>query len=968
MVVFSRSGGEGSDLPRSSFAETKGQTSAGMAYPTREQIESGDWVPVGGAGRETNPFEHYLEIDDNEKALLKALEEDPRFKDVVVILNSSNSMECDFLDDVKTYSKIRAGIWAQSTGNSHIAAIGDILKGTVNPSGRTPDIIEKDFTKDPTWQNYSNNLVGNEAGFDSGMGNQYTNEDTTLYKDYWDQGYYGVEYQEGIYNGYKYYETRGETDGEDWYLDNVQYPFGYGLSYTTFNWDVVSARPAKRMSLDKNDTIEVQVKVTNTGRVAGKDVVQLYYSAPYTKGGIEKSHVELGDFEKTGLLQPNQSETLTLSITARDMASYDCYDANKNGFKGYELEKGVYNLFVGKNSHSWAERSTTKLSYVVNDTIQYDKSSETGETIENRFDYISDEMKNKTLSRADWEGTFPSRPLWFDVENETTIDPLWEAEYKATHNGSAPDATVKPVYLKKGKARLVKSEDWLKNFELPLADKEKGKKESGQTFKIDPSYDENNEMYGGGKAPWYVENGPSFRDESQAYTSTNKAPIQLSDLMNTSIEDSKWDEFISQFTVKQAIEQIVTPFNFQANDALGMPVGAHADGNTGIRKVFDLIAYLQAGDRIESDKTVNDLNPTLLSSTFNKTLAYEYGNKTGDLALWQHVAGWYGPSTNLHRSHFSGRNSQYYSEDGVLSGKIVSKVTKGASDKGLITFMKHFALNDQESHRDITGVATWADEQTMRQNYLKPYEMAVKDGATMGMMTSFNRIGYEWAGASYKLLTQIARDEWNFKGIFITDAAGTDQAGNYMSADMMLRAGEDMSLDGFAGGYTPEKDTTGVPPAITGVSSNAEAMTGTQKAAIFNAAKRIAYVVSRSNAMLNGEGLQPLGYDESATDVKTRFGSVTNYDDIKKLEVKIGENVNLSVKDADLSNVKYVLYSGDLLGLTLNEATGEITGTVKDGIAAGEYKICIGAIKDTLANKDYWTTPDVNYFYLKVVA
>lgn len=159
-----------------------------------------------------------------------------------------------------------------------------------------------------------------------------------------------------------------------------------------------------------------------------------------------------------------------------------------------------------------------------------------------------------------------------------------------------------------------------------------------------------------------------------------------------------------------------------------------------------------------------------------------------------------------------------------------------------------------------------------------------------------------------------------------------------------------------------------MPPAITGVSSNAEAMTGTQKAAIFNAAKRIAYVVSRSNAMLNGEGLQPLGYDESATDVKTRFGSVTNYDDIKKLEVKIGENVNLSVKDADLSNVKYVLYSGDLLGLTLNEATGEITGTVKDGIAAGEYKICIGATKDTLANKDYWTTPDVNYFYLKVVA
>ena len=189
-----------------------------------------------------------------------------------------------------------------------------------------------------------------------------------------------------------------------------------------------------------------------------------------------------------------------------------------------------------------------------------------------------------------------------------------------------------------------------------------------------------------------------------------------------------------------------------------------------------------------------------------------------------------------------------------------------------------------------------------------------------------------------------------------------------MSADMMLRAGEDMSLDGFASGYTVEKDTTGIPPAITGVSSNQKALTETQKAAIYNATKRIAYVVSRSNAMMNGENLSPLGYDLSATDVKTRFGAVTNDSEITRLEVKLNQDNSVSIKDNDLKDVKYIVYSGDLLGLNINEATGEITGRVRSGIAAGEYKICIAAVRKGLTNKDYWTTPDVNYFYIKVVA
>ena len=966
VVVFERDGGEGSDLPRCSFATTEGQNEACLAYPTREQIEDGKWTPKGGAGRESDPFAHYLEIDDNEKALLKAIEDDDRFTSVVVILASNNSMECGFLDDQETYSKIKAGIWAETSGASNIGAIGGILKGTINPSGRTTDIIEKDFTKDPTWQNYSNNLVGNEAGFDSAMGDEYTTEDGLLYKDSWDQAYYGIEYQEGIYNGYKYYETRGYTDGEEWYEDNVQYPFGYGLSYTTFAWDIVSSSPSDQKTLSKNNEIQVSVKVTNTGDVAGKDVVQLYYSAPYTKGGIEKPQVKLGDFAKTGILAPGQSETLTLTIKAKDMASYDCYDANKNGFKGYELEAGAYNLYVSRNSHSWAERATKTLGYTVKETIQYDSDEVSGTKVENQFDYMSDEMKGNTLSRADWEGTFPTRPLWFDVENDSTIDPLWAASYRASHDGkdySVSDTSVTPTYLKKGKARLVKSEEWLNNFDLPLANKEATKNDSN--FELSKDYDENNALYGGGKAPWYTEKAQSFRSEAEAYTDSNPAPIKLRDLMNTSIDDPKWDAFISQFTEKQAIEQLITPFNFVANDALGMPVGAHADGNTGLRKVFDLIAYLQDGDRIESDKLANDLNPTALGATWNKDLSYEWGERNGDLALWAHISGWYGPSCNLHRSHFSGRNSQYYSEDGVLSGKIISGVTKGAGDKGLVTYVKHFALNDQETHRDITGIAVWADEQTMRENYLKAYELAVKEGETMGLMTSFNRVGFEWSGASYRLLTTLVRDEWNFKGIYITDAAGTDQAGNYMSADMMLRAGEDMSLDGVAGGYDPEKDT-GTPSAITGLTHTDTSNTETHKQAIYNATKRVAYVVSRSNAMMNGESLKGQGYDKSATELVTRFSKLQNEADVTVLNANATSNVSLDVSDSDLKDTKYIHYSGDLLGLNLNEYTGKLEGKIRSDVAAGKYMVCIGAVRKGLSSDQYWTAPDVNYFYINV--
>ena len=964
VVVFQRSGGEGSDNRRESFTVS----------PTREDIESGEWTPEGIPGRESDPFQHYQELDDNERALLAMLQENDAIQNIVVLLDSTYAMEVGFLKDA-SLSKVRSCIWMTGNGANAYAPVGDLLSGAINPSGRTPDILQADFTADPSWQNFAYNLLSG-SGFDAATGDQYTLEDGMLYKDAFDLGYYGVEYQEGIYIGYRYYETRGCTDGEDWYAKYVNYPFGYGLSYTNFAWEVEAAGG----ELAQDGVVTVNVKVTNTGSVAGKDVVQLYYEAPYTVGGIEKSVVELADFAKTGLLQPGQSETVTLTVNARDMASYDAYDANKNGFKGYELDGGVYKLYVSKDSHSWASAETVCIECTVpTDGYQYATDEATGHEIANRFDYINEELQGQTLSRADWDGTFPTRPYWFDVEDDCTIDPYWAAWYRTQHDGEdwdESDTTVEPVYLKEGPARLVKDEEWLANFEMPLNDKDNSLNGGNNNFVIDPAYDENNARYGG-QAPWYSETAPSFRADAEAYSAENPAPIQLADMTGVAFDDAKWDEYLSQFTVKEAVGQLITAFNFIPDEAMGIPNSTHGDGPFGIQEAFAMIRYLQPGDMMDSDTILKWCSQVTVGASFNKDLAYQYGVINGDLGLWYKFTGWYSPGANTHRTPFSGRNNNYVSEDPFLSGTVVAQMCRGCREKGMITFVKHYALNDQETHRDVTGVATWADEQTMRQIYLKVFEMAVKEGGTLGMMTSFNRVGFDWAGASYELLTEIARDEWGFEGIYITDAAGTDQAGNYMNANMMLRAGQDTSLDGVAGGYFWQQDETGIPTRVTGISSNEESLTATHLTAIYNCLKRTQYILANSPVLLNNHTYHNPGYDQSefakaidnSVDMKY-FGRDTAeaLAKIKVFEVEAGQEVAISVADPDLAGQDfiYVLYQGDLCGLTLNRATGEITGTLSADVAPGNHRFTIGLCDSDIAQGEEWTASVINYFYLQV--
>ena len=385
LVVITRIGGEGFDLPR---------------YQ-------------GDSEGAVSPDSHYLELDQNEIDLLTAVT-DGTFKRVVVVFNTPSSFEATFLKD-SAYAafadKIDAAVWIGFTGSNGITALGEILNGDVNPSGRLVDTWAADFTKNPSFVNFGTGCLPDTTDkYDGGM-------------------YYSVDYEEGIYVGYRYYETRGETDGEDWYNANVVYPFGYGLSYTTFDWTVGDASASE---IELGTTITVPVTVKNTGSVAGKEVVQLYASAPYTLGGIEKAHKVLVGFAKTKLLQPGESETVTVSFDPYSAASYDYRDANSNGFSGYELEAGEYTLYVSRNAHESEKAIALNLAA----DVQIGTDPTTDSEVVNRYtdseDFLdSDWQLDTMLSRADWEGTWPTPQT---AQQHAGTDRLYEEIRSEEHN------------------------------------------------------------------------------------------------------------------------------------------------------------------------------------------------------------------------------------------------------------------------------------------------------------------------------------------------------------------------------------------------------------------------------------------------------------------------------------------------------------------------------------------------------
>ena len=659
---------------------------------------------------------HYLELDNNERALIKHIVDSGKFQRVVLLLNGSNYVDLGFLinnsGDPVAANKIDGIINIGSPGAAGIMSLGRILSGAVNPSGHTVDLVYTDYTKDPTYQNFGGNRDAKSDAYISASGA--------------DTEYHFVEYEENIYMGYRYYETRGKDDPA-FYDKYVVYPFGFGLSYTTFTEELVDKSSLDGSSLKTDEDFEFEVKVTNTGSVAGKDVVQVYVEAPYTSGKIEKPYKVLVGFAKTKLLEPGESDKVTISVNPYYFASFDNKDMNGDGFKGFTLDNGDYVFHVAKNSHNDIDTFTKHLNKIVN----FEEDPDTKYKVKPLFDDVTNGLDTNLSRAGNWDDTFP-----------TTADATTRQQ-KATE----------------------------------------------ELFKKLASYESgNNETF---------EQMPTMGDKNSYLSGT----VELKDMVGLDYNDPQWNLFLNELD----FEEMLILFNkgcyktgevvrdIDGDEVVVVPGTNSADGPTG------LVSFL--GNLSPFGPIVYGCcyycSECLVAQTYNLELAGEEASAIGDEALVGNergdklpYSGWYAPGVNLHRSPFSGRNTEYYSEDPFMCGRFAAKVIQGVQEKGVYANVKHFVLNDQETHRDSQGIATWANEQAIREMYLRPFEMAVKEGGPRGLMTSFNRGGTTWAGGDYRLCTTILRNEWGFKGSVICDFNTHD----YMNPKQMLYAGGDVNL------------------------------------------------------------------------------------------------------------------------------------------------------------------------------
>lgn len=677
LVVFSRNGGEGGDLPMDMASYTGGD-----------------------AGK------HYLELQSCEQEMLSMVEKN--FEHVIVLVNSSNAMELGFLED----KNVDAALWIGGPGSTGCVAVGEVLCGAVNPSGRLVDTYAYDLTTAPAYYN-AGNFTYTSNGED-------TNE-------------HYVEYAEGIYVGYRYYETRyvdnetGKCD-EDAYNKVVQYPFGYGLSYTTFEQKVTHHEV-------KDGKINIEIEVKNTGKVAGKDVAQVYVTAPYENGGVEKSFVELEGFAKTGMLEPGKTEKVTVSFDVEDMAAYDYINQGC-----YVLEKGTYEIKLMNNAHDVLDSFT----YDVEDTIVYDENHarSTDQTAAvNTFDFAAGDVTY--VSRSDWEGTLPTARV---EKKEATAEILDQLNLDQ----------ISKLY-------------------------------------VNPSNE-------GDKITTGADNG-----------------LTLSDMVGVPYDDEKWDKLLDELSVDEMAKLMgYGGFSTVEIASIDKVSTIDIDGPAGLNALTSDISGVQFPSE------------AVIGSTYNVELVDEMGQTYAQEANAHGVVGLYAPGLNIHRTPFSGRNFEYYSEDPVLNGKLGAAMTRGCNSMGVYCYPKHFALNDQETNR--SGVCVWSNEQAMREIYLKAFEIVVKEGNNHGLMSSYNRIGTVWSGGCKELLTNVLRGEWGFEGAVATDYANA----KLLNADQALMAGGDLMLS-----------TTGatLSDKVTG------SIEGQQK--LRQASKNVLYMVVNSRAYTN---------------------------------------------------------------------------------------------------------------------
>ena len=702
VVVLTRVGGEGADLPTDMKAK-------GITY--KNNSKDYDDFQKG---------ESFLQLSKTERDMIDLVTSN--FKKVTLVYNGANTFQFDFLND---YPQIQSVVWCPPAGQTGFSALGEVLAGETNPSGKTSDTFLKNLTKSVSYNNFGKfeytNMADKAAKYKG-----FTGDDVTAIPGF-------VNYSEGIYVGYKFYETASD-EGLINYDDTVAFPFGYGLSYTSFDQKLDSVKY-------KGGKVTVTATVTNTGDKAGKDVVEVYYNPPYTDGGIEKASKNLAGFEKTKELQPGESQKVTVKFDDDDMASYDY-----KGAKAYVLEKGDYDISIQSDSHHVIDHK----AITVKDTVTYDSDSNThngDKTVAtNQFDDVAGDVTY--LSRAD-------------------------------HFANYKEATAAPTNFK-------------------MSDKAK------ETFYNNSNYD-----------PKKFD-----KDSDKMPTTGAKNGLKLSDMYGKDYDDADWDKLLDQLTFDDMDNLIANGgYGTQAVKSVGKIQLTDADGPASLNNNFTGVG------------SIGFPASTAFACTWNKDLAKQFGEMIGDMAHDMHVAGWYAPAMNIHRNAFSGRTFEYFSEDSLLSGVMASSEISGAKSKGVYSFMKHFALNDQETKR-TEMLCTWTNEQAMREIYLKPFEMSVKEGGVQAVMSSFNYIGNTYAGADSALLQTVLRGEWGFKGFVLTDYFG---GYGYQNADQEVRAGNDSML------------------ATTKITNHITDKSATSVKAMRQAAHNILYTAANSWQYANGE-------------------------------------------------------------------------------------------------------------------
>lgn len=655
------------------------------------------------------------------------------FGNVIVVINSTNPMEAGFLNN----ERIDAAIYMGTPGTRGAIGLANLLSGEAGFSGHLTDTWAYDLSTAASYATSGREGVGRYT--DTGKLN-------TAYSDY----------IEDIYIGYKWYETadavgfwNGEKAKQQWniqngYKDVVQFPFGFGLSYTTFKWEIQSLSLASGSTLKKDDYISLEVKVTNTGSFKGRDVVQLYYSAPYTDGGIEKSSISLLAFAKTIELKPGEDDTVYLEFPVEDMKSYDCYDRNNNGFMGYELEEGKYTLSLRTDVHTAAtvyegeNAVSNEIEYTVPaGGFKYEKDNVNDEvSVVNRFTNYTNPVSGAT---------------------STVQEPV----AGKAHSIDGNDESTKITYLTRS------------NF-------------AGTFPYVTP---ENRAMGQLKDDTMYVTVTPATNaDDVAPETNSTATKWTMEDMLGVEYDDPMWNEIVSQMSLSEQTALITRGgFGTIAVDSIGLKSTVAADGPSGFNN--QVIGQ-------NNLKAVNYPGATVIGQTWDFDIAYSVGLAIGGEGAALGTQGWYGPGANLHRSPLGGRNFEYYSEDARLSGIMVANEVMGAKEKGITAYIKHIAVNDSDTGRN--GAYKWLTEQTFRENYLLPFELAVKVGYSNGMMSSVDRVGSTRVSGSYSLLTSVLREEWGFKGTVITDYYQSSDSSRPLEyvhdVDECIRAGNDMLL------------------------------------------------------------------------------------------------------------------------------------------------------------------------------